>query len=307
MSIVRIGLVRMSRVWGSDMEIRHLSPLLGSELVDVDLAAEPEPSVAERAAHELDDRHLVLVRGQELSLDDQVRFVDWFGDVRLPQPEYSPESTFELYSSNALGERGTGQSLEFLPHQDYVWSKRPLPAICLYAMEVSEDGGETIFTDLEAAYEQLSPELKDRVRGLQAMHVGPPKRDATGRGVIGEETDISDIYYRRPDALETLEHTARPVVSVNPRTGREVLLITKLQTHSIEGLAPDEGAELLGELVRHLEDETLQYRHRWQVGDIIIWDNVSLLHARTAFPPEQRRTLRKLQVDVRAMAGAAAG
>lgn len=280
------------------MEIAQLSSTFGSEIKGVDIPTENDAARIAAAREEFDDRQLILVRGQDLSLDDQVAFVNWFGEVRLPSREYSPESSFELYSSNAMGEKGTGQSLEFLPHQDYVWSKNPLPAICLYALEVTSTGGETIWTDLRQAYRTLDEDTKKRIGSLNAIHVGPPKRGSAGDTTIGEETDISTDYFSSPGALDVLEHRSRPLVSTHPRTGDKFLLVSRLQTYSVEGLRESESRALLDELLAHTDDPSLQYVHRWEVGDIIIWDNLSLCHSRTAFSDTEHRTLRKLQVDV---------
>jgi len=284
------------------METKHLSPTFGSEIAGVDITTERDPVTIAEAVGELDDRQLVLLREQHLSLDKQVAFVNWFGDVRLPNREYSPESTFELYSSNAMGDRGTGQSLEFLPHQDYIWSKKPLPGICLYALEVTRVGGETIWTDLRQAYRTLPAKTKERISDLRAIHVGPPKRGSAASPTIGAETDISSSYLPATGSLESLEHTSRPLVSTHPRTGEQFLLVSRLQTHSIEGLPEAESTALLSELLAHVDDPGLCYVHSWEVGDVVIWDNLSLCHARNAFCETERRTLRKLQVDIRTTA-----
>jgi taurine dioxygenase len=129
-----------------------------------------------------------------------------------------------------------------------------------------------------AAYEALSPAMQARLEGLQALNAY----------VLGDTTD------RRltPDS-KTYVH---PVVRVHPATGRKALYINRLMTQYIVGMPAAESDALLGELFDHQEQRQFIYEHVWRVGDVILWDNRSALHARTDFDPGERRLLRRITV-----------
>jgi taurine dioxygenase len=281
------------------MEIRPVCPAFGVELVGIDLREEQSEAVRRAAAAALCEHHLVMVRGQDLSLEDQSCFATWFGPLRPPDIRFFPTLRDAILVSNVRGENGGG-SAEFVPHQDYAWSPVLLPAICLYAEEVSTSGGETIFVDAESALRALSAATAARLTGLTAIHLGPPK-DTTAaieRDGLAKETTVLAQPHRRTGANpENRDHHHWPVVLEHPLTGHPVLFVTDLQTYVIDDLDPDEGLALLEELVAHLQNPAFQYEHRWRVGDVIIWDNIALQHARRAFPATDRRTLRKLQIE----------
>src|SRR5271163_3410522 len=128
------------------LEVRPLSDALGVELVGLDLRADHPEDIKALAAEALERRHLVLVRGQELELADQMRFVRWFGSVntggRHPGLEVTDLGRPEMFISNTrpTGVAGEG-SLQ--KHQDYCSQETLLPWLCLFAEEVPEEGGDT--------------------------------------------------------------------------------------------------------------------------------------------------------------------
>ncbi len=263
--------------------IRPLSPALGAELTGVDLRVEQPAEVRELAVDALKQHLLLLVRGQRLDGADQARFVSWFGPINTKGYEagIDPEHP-EMFISNTRTE-GVARQGSLLKHQDHCFLDTVLPGICLYAEEVPDAGGDTIFANAHLAYEHLSDELRQRISGLRAIHVYDYTNDyGTQRFRIAESPDA-------PTAVH-------PVVMTHPETGRPILFVNELMTDSIVDLDPDDSEDLLHELWSYLDDPDVQYRHRWEVNDVIVWDNRCLQHGRTGFETSARRSLRRLQV-----------
>jgi alpha-ketoglutarate-dependent taurine dioxygenase len=259
--------------------VREVSPALGVELRGIDLRAEQPPEVRQVAVQGLRDHHLVLVRGQELTYDDQARFASWFGSIDGRSSRGTDAAT---YISNTRAE-GLAREGSLLKHQDFCFHPEPLAGLSLYAEVAPAVGGETIFASTHRAFDALAPELRARIDGRAARHV----YDAT--------SDTGTTRYRLANCpgAPTATH---PVAMPHPRTGRPLLFVNELMTDSIVDLPEDDSESLLHELWAYLDDPAVQYRHRWQEGDVIVWDNIALQHGRTPFPPDQPRSLRRLQI-----------
>jgi alpha-ketoglutarate-dependent taurine dioxygenase len=185
-----------------------------------------------------------------------------------------PEDADHSHLSNALA-GGTGGSAEVMRHQDFTWTV-PLRAISLYAVEVPADGGDTVFYNAELALALLDPALRSVASGLRAIHFDR----------------YADARVHRAAAPLEAEH---PVVLRHPDTGSPVLFVDEQTTKELVGAG--DGAGVLTRLLSVFDRPELQYAHRWRPGDVIVWDNLSLQHSRTAFPAEQPRTLRRIQID----------
>jgi taurine dioxygenase len=264
------------------MEVRPLSGAFGVELVGVDLRDEQPPEVQDAARTALRDRLLVLVRGQPLELDDQVRFASWFGPVTTRGTSFTEDSP-EMYISNTRPQ-GVAREGSLLKHQDHCFLDVVLPAICLYAEAVCETGGETVFADAHAAYQRVPQSVRARLAGLSARHV------------YDHAEDSGTTRFRVASASPAAQQAVHPVVWPHPDTGRPILFVNELMTDSICGWPDDASEELLATLWSYLDDPDVTYVHRWEVGDVVIWDNRSLQHGRRPFPPGSRRSLRRLQV-----------
>lgn len=260
-----------------NVSLRPLSHPLGVELLGVDLGEEQPPAVRELARSALRDHHLVLVRGQAVHVEDQRRFASWFG----------APATNEVFISNTRAE-GVAREGSLLKHQDHCFLDELLPAICLYAEVVPSTGGDTIFVNSHLVYERMPPALTARVAGLHARHVYDYANDyGTQRFRVASSPQA-------PNAVH-------PVVLPHPVTSRPILFVNELMTDSIVELDPDAGEALLQDLFVLFDDPAVVYRHEWRVGDLVVWDNLSLQHGRTDFPAGQRRSLRRLPVGQRAV------
>ena len=270
------------------MRLRPLSAAIGVELIDVDLArlADEEPAVAEPIIEEIRAawlrHHLVLVRGQRLSPAQQAIVAAWFGPIEESTPQAmqrseSPEGPVHYISNRVGGGRAGDGELEF--HSDSAVRAHPLRAVALHAVEVPSVGGDTLYANCVRAYATLPTSLKDRIQGREAHH--------------GYDYDRTE---KSPPGGPGF-HGTHPVAMPHPLTGDLVLYLSRNSTTEIVGLASDESDALLEELFSYIESPEVIYRHQWQVGDVVVWDNVALVHARTPFDPAHARTLQRVTVS----------
>ena len=211
------------------------------------------------------DQSLILVRGQDLDVEQHKRFVEWFGPISTAGYAASSDSS-EKYISNTRDD-GVAREGSLLKHQDFCFYDTLLPGLSLYAQEVPASGGETIFVSTLAAYQRLPAALQQRIRDLEARHVYD----------YGNDRGTQRFRIAAAPQAPTATH---PVVLPHPVTHRPLLFVNELMTDSIVGLADRESEDLLHELWSYLDDPAVRYEHQWQVGDLIIWDNRCTMHRR---------------------------
>jgi taurine dioxygenase len=265
--------------------VRPLSAALGAEIVGVPL----NQNVDERTFAQIRDawhEHLViLLRDQELSEDDQVRFAEKFGPPAvIHTKQFVRNHPAVMLISNI---REDGRPIGALPdgemhfHTDQCHQERPAMASMLYAIEVPRAGGNTLFANGYKAYETLPEAIKVRIAGRKALNAYDYDTAAMKRGT------------RLAEGVPSYLH---PVVRTHPATGRKALYVNRLMTVRIEGLPEDESDELLDTLFAHQERREFVYEHVWRPGDLLMWDNRCTLHARTDFSPDERRLMRRVTI-----------
>ena len=264
-----------------NVELRPLSGAFGVELCGVDLHHEQPDELRRHARDAWLEHSLVLVRGQDLDVAEHKRFVEWFGPISTAGYAAASDRS-EKYISNTRDE-GVAREGSLLKHQDFCFYESLLPGLSLYAEEVPSTGGETIFASTQLAYQRLPGELKQRIGGLHARHVYD----------YGNDYGTQRFRIAAAPKAPTATHD---VVLSHPATGRPLLFVNELMTDSIVELTDRESEDLLHELWCYLDDEGVRYEHRWQVGDLIVWDNLALQHGRRDFPQGERRSLRRFQI-----------
>lgn len=257
------------------IETRALSPVLGVEILDFDPRRPIDEATRDAILDAYDRHHVILVRGSELSEDDQLRFARLFGvaSSRGGKGYARPDRTLS-YVSN-VHEDGVFRDGELSFHSDLTFLEHPLKARCLHALTLPSEGGETLFSNVMLAYETLPSDLKKKISVLKARHA---------------------IKYVK-DGVEYVDEFVRPMVEPHPVNGRPVLMVSRAVTKEIIGMERPEFRQLLKELWAHIEKPAFVYRHTWKLYDFILWDNIALQHARTAFDPAQKRTLRAVSID----------
>ncbi|MCY1279911.1 Alpha-ketoglutarate-dependent 2,4-dichlorophenoxyacetate dioxygenase [compost metagenome] len=242
----------------------------------------------------LRDHHILVFHKQQLDDRQFLDFATYFGAV------FQPPADIPVLSSGADGKAPTivrvanhdeGELGSFaLPaHSDHHWTPVPSAGSLLYALEVPSKGGDTSWYNLALAYETLDEETKREIDGLRLINYNPFIRIRQG-GYGG-----AHIPYRTPD-IEPIQGTEHPLVRVHPESGKRLLYLSVHTEVEIPGYDPERGKALIARLREHIGQPRFFYTHRWQVGDIVYWDNQATLHARSAFDPRERRDLKRISL-----------
>ena len=178
-------------------------------------------------------------------------------------------------------------------HTDLSYTAEPSRCSLLYALEVPfENGvalGDTLFVNTCAAYDALPDEMKARLAGLKATHSYTARYQRMQQG--GSRVELDE------DQKKAVPEVVHPIVRTHPFTGRKCLYVNEGFTVGIVGMPKDESDALLADLYEHVTDARFMYRHRWQVGDLLMWDNCSTQHNAIAnYAPHQRRHMRRTTV-----------
>jgi len=275
------------------LHIRQLHPLFVAEVDGVDLACIDEETRAEidRAI----DRYSVLVfHGQSLDDDQLLALGRRFGSIaaprnhrverRLKHAELADISNLD--AKNDFRGRADHRRLDALANQ--LWhsdaSFRPISGALsmLFAHVVPPKGGDTEFADLRAAYDALDGETKAQIEPLTAVH-----SIFHSRGQLGH-TEYTDAERK---ALPDVRH---PLVRTHPGSGRKTLYLGSHASHIVDWPVP-EGRLLIRDLMEHATRERFTYAHRWEVGDLVVWDNRCTLHRGRPYPDHiHKRDLRRV-------------
>ena len=276
---------------GAAMKINRLHPLIGAEVTGVDLARPLAPEVMTKIRKGWHDNTVLVFRDQELTGEQQTAFAANFGPLgqQLKPPSDAgrdaPKWKDLMLVSNDTDAEGKPVGIlgdgEMWFHTDKCYVEQPHRASFLYALELPTEGGNTRFSSLYAAWDRLPEELKKRLDGAIVMQ---GHQYSAGRRI-----DLSL-------PLEKIHHCRQPMVVTNPDSGRKGLYVSSQNTLWIEGMERAESEALLKKLFDVVEDPEIIYEHKWRHGDLLLWDNLSCLHARTEWPKHQKRTLRRCTV-----------
>jgi taurine dioxygenase len=197
-------------------------------------------------------------------------------------PELYVVSNIKDAKGEAIGSLGAGEAVW---HTDMSYLANPPDASLLYAVEIPPEGGDTWVAGMHAALEDMAPELRARIEGRRIKHDGT----YNSGGYLRQGVTATEDIERAPGALH-------PAICRHPRTGREALYLGRRRNAYVEGLGKDESDALLDALWAHATRPEYCYRHRWRLGDVLIWDNRATLHRRDPFDPEARRLMHRTQV-----------
>ena len=255
------------------LEIITFDAPFGAAIAGVDLGAVSDAGQCAAIRKAFLDRQILVFRGQQLEKPAQIRFTEQFGELELPlNRDYLGADFPALHVVTNLDAEGRLKDRKVLANPgNYFWhtdaSYMPVPAMAtlLYAIQVPPEGGDTAFANLSLAYDALPESTKTRIDGMKAVHSWAQSRINSGSRPATDEEN------------RNAPPVAHPLVRTHPETGRKGLYLGNHTSH-IEGLPVDEGRALLTELLAHVTDARFVYRHRWQPGDLVMWDNRCLVH-----------------------------
>ena len=272
------------------MEIRPLDAALGTEVAGIDLTDGVDDAAFAALHAAWIDRGLLVFRGQRLDDAALVAFSRRFGALDLPpaseraaRGEAADDVPPEVWvianamvDGRPIGALGAGEA-EW--HTDMSYLPEPPAASLLHALTVPPAAGHTSFADMTAALAALPAGLRDSIDGRQASH------DAT----------YTSVGERRKGATGA-PATLHPIVRTHPVSRRPALYLGRRRNAAIAGLAKADSERLLDTLWAFCTEPRFVYRHAWQPGDLLVWDNRATIHRRDAFDPGLRRVMHRTQV-----------
>jgi taurine dioxygenase len=275
-------------------DIKPFDGPLGAEVLGLDLS---QPLSGEDFArlHRAHLAHHVLVfRDQRITPRQQVAFSRRFGrlQIHVLRQFQLPSDPEVLVISNIREDGqpiGLGDAGHFW-HSDLSYKETPSLGSMLHAQELPEEGGDTLFANQHLAWEQLPDYLWRAVEHARAEH-----------SYLARYEDLRKRNPWRPALtqaqIDEVRPVVHPVVRTHPESGRKALFVSEHFTTRIVGLPESESRALLNELFEHATRPEYIYRHRWQPGDMVFWDNRSLLHLAAGCPDDQRRKLYRTTIE----------
>ena len=249
---------------------------LAAEIRDVDLRRPLSEAVANEIRQALLDFQVIFFRNQSVTEQQQVDFTRHFGvpiaHVR-DQPDRQVKEIFIISNVKENGEPiGALGNDEISFHSDLSYMRKPGTICTLYAVEVPSVGGETEWVNCYAIYDALDPSMQTRIKGQRALH---------------------RHYIESQNPKELID---QPMVRRHPQTDRKSLFVSPHFTKNIVGMSHEESNEILSQLFELVHQPRFKYRHHWQVGDLLVWDNRSTMHRREPFSATERRVMKRTQI-----------
>lgn len=267
-----------------NIHVEPLSDALGAIVTGIDLALPIDNATRVALRDAFQTYRLLLVRDPTLTPEGQTNFARVFGDIVIRQ-DYDvglsrDDDTQYVSNTREDGILGYGE-LDF--HCDQLFNNPPLKALILYAVEVPEEGGNTSFCNTTRIYETLPDNLRQRLADKSCMHLYDFK---------GAYADLQDPDKATPGS----PRANHPMIYVDPETGDPAIWVNRLTTIRVNELEADASKALIEEVRSYIKNEDCIYHHHWQPGDLLIWDNRILQHARGPFDESQPRTLRRTPI-----------
>jgi taurine dioxygenase len=252
-------------------DIRPLSELMGAEIFGMNLAKPIDDATRDAILEALNRYKLLVFRDQDLPKEAQLAFTRRFGELEphvnrdfrsAGAPEVHPVNNLDENQQPSRSIKNIGN---YSWHTDKSYMARPSLATLLYAVQLPPSGGDTEFADMQAAYDALPEARKRALQSLRLVHSWERSRQKSGSKPATEE--------EKRDAPPVVH----PLIRTHPATGRKVLYVGNHTSH-VEGWEAAKGEALIAELQEFATQPRFVFRHQWQPGDMVMWDNRCLLH-----------------------------
>jgi taurine dioxygenase len=277
------------------ISIRNLDATLGAEIDGIDVSKPLPQADIDAIEAAWRERLVVVFHGQSLSDPQLIAFSRNFGELDPPGPNPYGEPFNKAYpelnvisnvveNGKPMGNLGDGEAVW---HADMTYVDVPPKAAMLHALEVPppEAGGNTYFADMFEAYETLPADLKTAADGRIAVHDASRNSAGLLRKGYKEITDVRETPGAR-----------HPLVRSDPESGHKALFLGRRPNAYVLGLEVVESEALLDALWAHATQPRFVMCHEWKVGDLLMWNNLSVLHRRDPFDPRTRRVMHRSQI-----------
>jgi taurine dioxygenase len=277
------------------MQIKNLESALGAEVTGIDVSKPMSRSDVDDIEAAWRERLVVVFHRQDLSDPQLIAFSRNFGELDPPGPNPYGEPFNKAHpelnvisnvveNGKPVGNLGDGEAVW---HADMTYVDVPPKAALLHALEVPspDAGGNTYFANMFFAYEELPAALKAAAENKVAVHDASRNSAGMLRKGYSEVTDVRQTVGAH-----------HPLVRTDPITGRKALFLGRRPNAYVLGLTVRESEALLDALWAHATQPRFAMCHEWQVGDLLMWNNLSVLHRRDPFDPATRRVMHRSQI-----------
>jgi taurine dioxygenase len=277
------------------MQITHLDAPLGAEVAGVDLSASVKRADLDAIEAAWRERLVVVFHGQTLTDPQLIAFSKNFGELDPPGPNPYGEPFNKAHpelnvisnvveNGKPIGNLGDGEAVW---HADMTYVDVPPKAALLHALEVPppQAGGNTYFANMFAAHASLPDDLKKAAEGKIAVHDASRNSAGMLRKGYQEVTDVRETVGAR-----------HPLVRTDAKTGRKALFLGRRPNAYVVGLGVPESEALLDALWAHATQPRFAMCHQWQAGDVLMWNNLAVLHRRDPFDAKTRRVMHRSQI-----------
>ena len=260
-------------------EVERLGAKLGAEINGLDLKRGLDGDTFKALEAALIEHKVIVIREQHLATAEHIALSRLFGELEVhpmrPQGEFPEILVLDNHKDNPVLSTDVW-------HSDTTFRKNPTKYTILRCQIMPKVGGDTLWADMEAAYDGLSDAFRKMIDGLRAVH------DFQNFRVLFKNTEEDRAKLRKME--EMFPNPSHPVVRTHPVTGRKSIYVNPQFTVRIEGLEPDESRAILQVLFAQAQVPEYQFRLRWAPGTIVFWDNRSTQHyAANDYYPERRR------------------
>lgn len=269
--------------------ITPLTEHTGAEVRGVDLREPLDPATHAALNRAFIDHHVLVIRDQDFTPPQFKVAAQVFGDLQQhdKREHHVPGHPDVYYVSNDEIVNGKRIIPGETFHTDHSNHPCPPKATTLFAVQLPSRGGDTQYVNMHRAYEDLPQATKDRIKGLRAMHVYQSKYSPRSLGRI----DDASLRVVPPPGIH-------PLVQRHPENHRPALFLNPVRMEAIEGMDDEEALALIAVLMAHATQRAYEYRHQWRAGDMVIWDNRSVMHqANPDYDMAERRYLYRLMLQ----------
>ena len=264
------------------MKTTQLANGFATQIEGIDLSMPLDTDTFETIRDLWMENRIVVFPQQKLDDDQLVAFTEHFGPLFVHAQAsllttYKRKEVMELSNLDGVA-RPVENELDW--HTDQTYTPQPVFATILYGIVAPKEGGQTLFSDLAGAYASMPDSMKEKVDGATAVYSAEPRPKV-------RETPLTEEEKAR------ILDCAHPLIRTHPYLKRKALYLSPLHIKTIGNLSEDESFQFLKELSAHATRPEHVYRHTWSVGDVVMWDNTSVMHSRTPMPSGEKRYLKR--------------
>ena len=263
----------------SPMKLRALGPRIGAEVLELDMAGQLSAATLQELEAALVRHETLVLHVPDMTPEQHLAIAHHFGEAEVHTFYPNLGKGFEQITviDSKLGDRAD------MWHHDESFLPSPPIVTMTHARILPPTGGDTCWISMTSAYDALSPRMKQYLDGLSAWHdMNAPMTAALQHGIVTHERYVEVVTQNR--------RHLHPMVRVHPVTGRKALYVSPTYVTHIDGLPQAESRAILAYLHAHCMQVEFLFKHRWTLGDMVIWDNRSVVHnAIMDYAPHQRR------------------